>query len=35
MTNPRAVWQRPRQAALRYVEFVADGIGDTARRAVS
>jgi putative transposase len=25
----------PRQAALRYVEFVADGIGDVAGRAVS
>jgi putative transposase len=25
----------PRQAALRYVEFVADGIGDAARRGVS
>jgi putative transposase len=25
----------PRQAALRYVEFVADGVGDAARRAMS
>jgi hypothetical protein len=31
----RAVGNAPRQAALTYVESVADGVGDAARRAVS